>query len=231
MNISRIRCLSFDCYGTLIDWEAGLLGALRPLLEHHGVQASDSRLLEAFAEAESAAEAGPYRSYKENLREVLRTLGVVFQFQPSVAEEVAFAQSVKDWPAFDDSVEALRALQARYRLIVLSNIDDDLFRYSQARLGVEFHRVFTAQQIGSYKPAENNFRFLLEHAGVERDEMLHVAQSLYHDIGPAGRLGISTVWVNRRQGQSGSGATPAATARPDLELPDLTTLVELMNER
>ena len=141
MNISRIRCLSFDCYGTLIDWEAGLLGALRPLLEHHGVQASDSRLLEAFAEAESAAEAGPYRSYKENLREVLRTLGV------------------------------------------------------------------------------------------ERDEMLHVAQSLYHDIGPAGRLGISTVWVNRRQGQSGSGATPVATARPDLELPDLTTLVELMNER
>jgi len=229
VNLSRFNCLSFDCYGTLIDWETGLIDALRPVLKRHGVQATDRQLLEEFAEAESAAERGPYRRYKEILRQVLRSLGEVFGFSPTPEEETSFSLSVRHWPAFDDSAEALKALQARYRLIVLSNIDDDLFRHSEERLGVKFHQVFTAERIGSYKPSERNFRFLLEHAGVRRSEILHVAQSLYHDIGPAGRLGICTVWVNRRHGRIGSGATPIADARPDLEVPDLTSLVESLN--
>ena len=230
MNISRFKCLSFDCYGTLIDWETGLLGALRPILARHAVQVGDARLLESFADAESRAEAGSYRPYKEILCDVLRALGTEFEFQPATTDETAFSLSVRDWPAFGDSTEALRALQKRFRLIILSNIDDDLFRFSQERLGVDFDAIFTAQKIGSYKPSESNFRYLLEHAGVEKDEILHVAQSLYHDIGPAKRLGISTVWVHRRHGQSGAGATPAAEALPDLEVPDLTSLVESMQQ-
>lgn len=229
MNFSRFKCLSFDCYGTLIDWETGLIAALRPVLKRHGIQAAEAQLLEAFAEAESAAENGPYRPYKEILSEVLRSLGHVFGFSPTPGEETAFVLSVRHWPAFRDSARALQALQARYRLIVLSNIDDDLFRHSEKQLGVTFHRVFTAERIGSYKPSEKNFRFLLEHAGVRQSEILHVAQSLYHDIEPAGRMGIATVWVNRRQGRIGSGATPDADARPDLEVPDLTSLVESSN--
>lgn len=227
MDFDRFECLSFDCYGTLIDWETGLLGALRSCLAGHRVEVDDQELLSAYAEAETDIEAGGYRPYRQVLAEVLTVLGHRYGFSPAADELNAFSLSVKDWPTFDDSPRALAALQQKYELIILSNIDDDLFQYSARRLGIEFDHVFTAQQIRSYKPSEKNFRYLIENAGFPRERILHVAQSLFHDIAPAKHIGLATVWVNRRSGQVGTGATPAARAEPDLEVPDLGTLAAL----
>lgn len=227
MDFDRFECLSFDCYGTLIDWETGLLRSLRPYLDRHRIEVGEDDLLSAFAQAETAIEAGAYRTYRQVLAEVLAALGRKYGFSPAPDELDAFSISVKDWPPFDDSPDALAALRRKYELIILSNIDDDLFQHSAKRLGIEFHRVFTAQQIRSYKPSEVNFRYLIENAGFPRDRILHVAQSLFHDIAPARRSGLATVWVNRRSGKAGEGATPAAQAEPDLEIPDLKTLATL----
>jgi 2-haloacid dehalogenase len=135
----------------------------------------------------------------------------------------AFGDAVGDWPPFPDSTDALRLLQTRFRLGVITNCDDDLFARSNARLGVEFDWVVTAQGVGSYKPNPRNFEVALEHIGVRRERILHVAQSLFHDHVPAKRLGLSTAWINRRHGRSGSGATPPAEATPDVELPDMAS--------
>ena len=227
MNFDHFECLSFDCYGTLIDWETGIAAAFRPILDTHKIKTSHGDLLELFGRVETEIEAGPYRTYREVLRTVLSRIGDVLKFEPSSEESERFATSVMDWPAFPDSPQALRALATRYRLIILSNIDDDLFQFSQKRLGVDFDHVFTAQQIGSYKPSRRNFEYLLQHAGVPQDKMLHVAQSFFHDITPASEIGLSTVWVNRRQHLSGPGATPPAEAEPDLMVPDLRSLAVL----
>lgn len=227
MDFNRYECLSFDCYGTLIDWESGLLQALRPVFRHYGIEAEDRQLLENYGQAEAAIQSQEYRAYREVLREVLVRLGGQFGFTPTVSEQHEFSDSVKDWPPFPDSTEALRRLQAKYRLIVLSNIDDDLFQASADRLQVRFDHVFTAQQIGAYKPSRKSFEYLLDHAGVARDKLLHVAQSLFHDIAPAKALGLATVWVNRRAGKEGFGATVPAEAEPDLEVPDLEMLAKM----
>lgn len=227
MSFGHFECLSFDCYGTLIDWETGISSALRPILEAHEVSADHDALLELFGKAETGIEAGSYRPYREVLRAVLSKIGDVLGFEPSRNELESFSASVRNWPAFTDSSEALRALAKRYRLIILSNIDDDLFRSSQELLGVEFDHVFTAQQIGSYKPSRRNFEYLIQHAGAPRHRILHVAQSLFHDIAPAMRSGLSTVWVNRRQGLAGFGATPPAEAAPDATVSDLRSLAVL----
>ncbi len=227
MDFGRFQALSFDCYGTLIDWESGITAALRPILHSHGVAVEPTCLLEAYGKVETEIEAGPYRPYRQVLREVLHRLGDAFGFTASAAELESFAASVKDWPAFHDSAAALHGLAKRYRLIVLSNIDEDLFGFSQRALSVEFDRVFTAQRIGSYKPSRRNFEYLIEHSGVPRERMLHVAQSLYHDIGPAKELSLATVWVDRRKGLPGPGATPPAPAVPDLTVSSLRSLAVL----
>jgi 2-haloacid dehalogenase len=227
LDFSRKAVLTFDCYGTLIDWEAGILAAVRPILRAHGVEAGDDQVLELFARLESAAEAGPYRPYAQILASVMRGLGQRLGFAPGPAEVGALAASVGDWPPFSDSVAALAALKRRFRLAIISNIDDDLFAASQRRLGVDFDWIITAQQARSYKPSLNNFRLALERIGVPQEQVLHVAQSLFHDHVPAKQLGLETVWVNRRGGQPGPGATPPAEAQPDLEVPDLRTLAEL----
>lgn len=227
LDFARYTHLTFDCYGTLIDWERGILAALRPVLDRHGIALSDDELLERYGELEAAAEAGAYRPYREILATVLDGFGARLGFAPSAAERAAFADSVGDWPTFPDTVEALRALASRYKLVILSNIDDDLFARSAQRLQTDFADVITAQQIGSYKPNPRNFRFALNRLGVPTDRVLHVAQSLFHDIVPAKAFGLTTVWVNRRHDHPGSGATPVATATPDLEVPDLRTLAQL----
>ena len=227
MNFDQFECLSFDCYGTLIDWETGIVSALSPILEAHDVRISREDLLELYGRAESEIESGPYAPYREVLKGVLSRIGEVFDFKPDLDETERFSISVADWPAFPDSHDALKALAKKYRLIILSNIDDDLFKYSQKLLGVEFDHVFTAQQIGSYKPSHRNFEYLIQHAGAPKRNILHVAQSLFHDIKPAGSMGISTVWVNRRQGFKGSGATPQAEAKPDVTVADLRSLAVL----
>ncbi len=227
MNFDHFECFSFDCYGTLIDWETGISSALRPILETHEVKASHDALLELYGKVETEIEAGSYRPYREVLKTALSKIGDVLGFEPSRDELESFSTSVMNWPAFTDSSQALRALSTQYQLIILSNIDDDLFWFSQKLLGVEFDHVFTAQQIGSYKPSRRNFEYLIQHTEIPQHKILHVAQSLFHDIAPAKGMGLSTVWVNRRQGLSGSGATPPAEAAPDLTVPDLRSLAVL----
>jgi len=218
--------LTFDCYGTLIDWETGILDALRTVFAAHRVDLVPERVLELYGDLESEAERGPYRDYKAILRTVLEGLGTRLGFTPTEKELATFSTSVQDWPAFPDSPAALQALHKKYRLAILSNIDDDLFAHSAQRLQVRFDWIITAQQVKSYKPFLNNFRMAFDRIGVPQNRILHVAQSLFHDIAPANTLGLSSVWVNRRHKQEGSGATPAAQARPDLEVPDLRTLAE-----
>jgi 2-haloacid dehalogenase len=134
---------------------------------------------------------------------------------------------VPEWPAFADSAEALRRLQTRFRLGVLTNCDDDLFAGSNRRLGVTFDWIVTAQQARGYKPRTANFDLLFQRVDVPRERILHVAQSLFHDHVPAKALGMTTVWINRREGKPGSGATPDATAQPDLIVPDMRRFADL----
>jgi 2-haloacid dehalogenase len=216
--------LTFDCYGTLIDWETGILGALRPIFAAHRTELIPEKTLELYGELESAAERGAYREYKAVLRSVLEGLGQRLGFAPTAEELQQFSTSVKDWPAFPDSPAALQALHRKFRLAIISNIDDDLFAFSAQRLQVRFDWIITAEQAKSYKPSLNNFRLAFERIGVPQTRILHVAQSLFHDIAPANALGLSSVWVNRRHDKAGSGATPVAQARPDVEVPDLRAL-------
>ncbi len=224
LDYGRFEALTFDCYGTLIDWEAGLAAAFRPILAAHGIAKDDDDVLTRFASYEAAAEAGPYQTYRQVLAAALRGVAGELGFEASDEEAVAFSGSVVDWPAFPDSSAALARLQSRYRLGVITNCDDDLFAASNDRLGVEFDWIVTAQQVRSYKPAERNFTAAFGRIGLPRDRILHVAQSLFHDHAPAQRLGLTSVWIDRRHGRPGSGATPRAVATPDATFPDMASL-------
>jgi 2-haloacid dehalogenase len=219
--------LTFDTYGTLIDWESGLLAALRAPLAAHGVDASDDSVLEAFGRHEAELEAGPYRRYREVLGGVLTAMLQHFGEVPTAAEVEAFGGSVADWPAFPDSAAALARLHTRFKLGVITNCDDDLFAASERRLGLSFDWVITAQQAKRYKPNPRGFELAFERIGLPPQRILHVAQSLFHDHVTAKRLGLSTVWVDRRGDRPGGGATPPAEAKPDLTVPDMATLAAL----
>lgn len=217
--------LTFDCYGTLIDWERGILGALRVLLgQGRPRDVSDEELLQTFGRFEPEEEAGAFRSYRAVLEGVAKRFGDHFDVPVPATAARTFAASVAEWPAFSDSGEALSRLATRYRLAIVSNVDDDLFAGSARRLGVAFDEVVTAQQVGSYKPARAHFDEALRRLDLTADRVLHVAQSLYHDIAPATALGFTCVWVNRRGGEGGGGATPPAEARPHATVPDLASL-------
>ena len=219
--------LTFDCYGTLIDWETGLLAAMRPVVEAHGVSAGDDQLLETYARHEAELEAGEYLRYRELLGRALQGVGRDLGFEPTAAEVEAIGASVGDWPAFGDSAEALARLHERFKLAPITNCDDDLFALSAERLGVDFDWVITAQQARSYKPSTRNFELAFETIDAPRERILHVAQSLFHDHVTAKQLGMTTVWIDRRQGREGSGATPPVEAEPDLTLPDMRSLADL----
>jgi 2-haloacid dehalogenase len=223
LDVDRVDALTFDCYGTLIDWEAGLVGAFAPILSAHGVEADADDVLERFARHEAAAEAAPYRRYRDVLAEALDGIARELAFEPTAAEVTTFSGSVVDWPAFPDSPAALAQLQRRFRLGVITNCDDDLFAASARRLQTAFDWVVTAEQAGSYKPDEANFRLAFDRIGLPRERIIHVAQSLFHDHVPAKRLGLTTVWINRRHDRQGGGATPPATATPDATFPDMAS--------
>ncbi len=227
LDLARFDALTFDCYGTLIDWESGLLSALRAALDPLDVQSTDEALLESFAKVEAQLEAGPYLPYREILRRCLRAICEAHGVSATDEHLAAFGGSVVDWPAFPDSPDALSRLATRYRLGVITNCDDDLFAASEARLGIAFDWVVTAQQLGSYKPNPRNIELALERIDVPRERVLHVAQSLFHDHVPAKALGLSTVWVDRRHDRPGFGATPPAEARPDLVVPDMMSFAAL----
>ena len=226
------RALTFDCYGTLIDWEAGLLAALRPWAARHRIALGDEALLAAFGEAESRIQKeAPRTPYPEVLRASQRALaerlGVVQE--PDAADRIAL--SVRDWPAFGDSPAALAYLKRHYKLVIVSNVDRASFVHSNKKLGVEFDAIVTAQDVGSYKPAPAHFHEAfrrLAALGVPRAEILHVAQSLFHDHVPAKALAMTTVWINRRAGREGWGATlpPEKAVAPDAEFPTLGAMAD-----
>jgi 2-haloacid dehalogenase len=184
-------------------------------------------VLEAFGRHEAELEAGPYRRYRDVLGGVLAAMLAHFGQVPSADEVATFGGSVADWPAFADSAAALARLQERFKLGVITNCDDDLFAASERRLGIAFDWVVTAQQAKRYKPNPRGFELMFERVGLPPSRILHVAQSLFHDHVTAKRLGMTTVWVDRRAGRPGGGATPAAAAKPDLTVPDMATLATL----
>lgn len=224
LDPGSFEVLTFDCYGTLIDWESGILSALRPLLGAHGYTPTDPEILELYGRFEPQEESGAYRSYREVLRGVVERFGNHFRFAPTATEGLALEKSVALWEPFPDTVAALASMARRFRLAVVSNVDDDLFAGSAAKLGVTLDRVITAQQVRAYKPDLAVFRHAIETLAVPQEKILHIAQSLHHDVAPARQIGLATVWVNRRRDRPGFGATPPSSAQPDHVVPDLATL-------
>jgi 2-haloacid dehalogenase len=223
LELSNFDCISFDCYGTLIDWETGILGYLQPLLFRKGRTLTDEQVLAHYSEFEPREQSGEYRSYREVLASVVLDFARELNFAATEAEVIGLADTIQTWQPFGETVPTLRRLQERLPLAILSNIDDDLFAHSAQNLQVKFECVVTAQQARGYKPSLKNFALLLEKLAIPPSRLLHVAESLYHDVRPATSLGIATVWVNRRQGKA-AAASKFVEVRADLEVPNLTTL-------
>jgi 2-haloacid dehalogenase len=223
IDSDRYHALTFDCYGTMIDWEAGLMGYIQPLLEAHDAHAVPSFVLDFFGKTEAKLQAGPYQPYRKILEGILTALGERLGLRPSADAVANFPNSVGDWLPFPDTVPALKSLGPHFQLVVVSNIDDDLFDLTQARLGINFDHVVTAGQVKAYKPDHRMFETAIQRIGVDKKRILHVAQSRYHDIVPATALGMDTVWIDRHQGH-GSGATVAADATPTWTFPNLAEL-------
>lgn len=220
----RFDLLTFDCYGTLVDWEAGIIAAVREVCAAPG----DAAILAAFGDSEHVVQAERYRTYREVLALTLERMGHTLGFRPTQAECTAFAASVGRWPPFPDTIDALARLATRYRLGIVSNVDDDLFAETAAHLKTGFDWIVTAQQTGSYKPAPAHFKEMAMRSGIPADRTLHVAQSLFHDIAPASALGYATVHVNRPSRAGGTGATPPSDASPDATVTDMAGVARLL---
>ena len=230
MDFSAIRLITFDCYGTLIDWETGILSSLRTLLRNPP-DLDDDKLLNLYAEIEAQIESGPYMNYRAVLGRTAEEIGRRLKIRILPGDAQRFAETLRIWKPFPDTVKALQALARRYKLAIISNVDDDLFADTQRLLRTSFEFVVTAQQVRSYKPSQNNFQEALkraEKAGIKKEEILHAAESLYHDIGPANALGLQTVWVHRRYDKQGFGATKPGTAMPTLRVRSVAELAEQM---
>ena len=226
LDFDRYEWLSFDCYGTLVDWETGISTAVAAALEPHGVFRTPAEILALFADAEPKAQTGQgYLEYRRALRDVMALMGAELGIGFSESELGCLADSLPNWPVFPDASDALRALQSRYKLAIISNVDDDLFAGSAEALGVEFDAVITSQQVRAYKPDLSGFDAALERMGCDKANWLHIGESLYHDIGPANRMGIASVWVNR---PDRGGGTRHTDATPDLVVSDLAELAAIM---
>lgn len=223
LDFDHFDFFTFDCYGTLINWEQGILGALRPILQAHGVKMSDDEILALYGAIEPPLQE-PYQRYREVLRQVVREFGKWNGFMVSEEEMESLPNSLKDWQPYSDSVEALKRLKTKYKLVILSNIDDHLFVDSARLLEVRFDAVITAEQVKSYKPDRAHFLEMLHRCKTTPDRVLHVGQSIYHDVVPAKSLDMKTVWVHRAPGY---GATRPANEQPDLEVPNLKMLADL----
>jgi 2-haloacid dehalogenase len=221
MRLSDFSVLSFDCYGTLIDWESGMVEALRPLVSKAKRSLTRDDILMAHARHESAQQrATPAMAYARLLAVVYKRLGEEWGAPASWDECLAYGRSLRDWPAFADSVAALQYLKQHYRLVVLSNVDNESFAFSNARLAVAFDAVYTAEDIGSYKPDSRNFTYMLDKLatlGVEAGHVLHTAESLFHDHQPANAFGLASCWIHRRYDQEGFGATMDPGAMPKVD--------------
>lgn len=221
MKLTDFKALTFDVYGTLIDWESGMVAGLKPLTNRVKQTLSHNEILEAHARHESAQQLQtPSARYQDLLPVVYRRLAEEWGMTVSWQECVAYGQTVKNWPAFSDSAETLRYLKQHFKLVVLSNVDNESFSYSNEKLGVEFDAIYTAQDVGSYKPAAQNFDYMLDNItaiGVSRAEILHTAESLFHDHVPANRSGLSSCHIYRRHAQKGFGATMTPETMPTVQ--------------
>lgn len=225
LDFGRFEWLSFDCYGTLVDWEAGISTAVGEVLESHGIRRSRADILALYAKMEPRVQTSQtYLEYRHVLNRVMAMVGIELGFECTESDLDCLVDSLPDWPIFPDVKGALDTLKRRYKLAVISNVDDDLFARTAQALDVEFDAVITAEQARSYKPNLHNFNVAAARMAVEKEAWLHVAESLYHDIGPANQLGITCVWVNRA---SRGGATRRTDAVPDLVVPDLATLARM----
>ena len=226
LDLAQFEWLSFDCYGTLINWEAGILGYVQPVLQRKGCEVPGDEILNLYSEFEPRRQQPPYQTYREVLAGVARDLAGEFRVQLSDEEARGLADSIRNWEPFPDTIHALRRLKSRYKLAVLSNIDDDLFVLTAPKFGVAFDGLVTAQQVQSYKPSLRNFETLLERLQIDKRKLLHLAESLYHDVAPARSMGIATVWVNRRQGRP-AAATRLIAEQPDIEVATVGELADL----
>ena len=231
--LTDYKALTFDCYGTLIDWESGIWDALQPLWLANGCEIERETGLRAFAEAESAQQAAtPGMLYPELLTHVHHAIARRFDLKSSVEMDRTFGQSVPHWPAFPDSADALRKLKKRYKLVILSNVNREGFAASNRKLGVTFDAIYTAQDVGSYKPNPANFTYMLEHLnadlGLAADDILHTAQSLFHDHVQAARAGLARAWIDRQGLAEGDhwGATAVVPERPTVDF-RFTTMMEM----
>lgn len=220
LRISDFKALTFDVYGTLIDWESGMVEGLRPLTSRLDREPGRDEILEAHARHESFQQRQtPARRYPDLLATVYRRLAEEWGAQASWSECRAYGQSVGQWPAFEDSAGALRYLNRHFKLVVLSNVDNESFSYSNEKLGVEFDAIYTAEDIGSYKPSDRNFDYLLERIvdiGIAREEVLHTAESMFHDHAPANKFGLTSCHIYRRHARKGFGATMRPEQMPEV---------------
>lgn len=224
LDFSRYEILTFDCYGTLIDWESGILTVLRRILSAHAKCIDDATLLQFYGDFEQRAEHGTFQPHREVLRSVVRQFGDELNFTPTRDEEDSLPESLSRWQPWPDTVAALQKLKTRFRLAILSNIDDDLFAATRPQLAVEFDEVITAQQAQAYKPSLKIFELALSRIHAPAHRVLHVGQSIYHDVIPAQSLGLATVWVNRPSARPGVGAVKSPEATPDLTVTSLADL-------
>jgi 2-haloacid dehalogenase len=224
LEFSRYEVLTFDCYGTLIDWESGILSALHRILSAHGKVIEDATILKLYGDFEQRSEEGEFHPYRSVLESVVRRFGAQLGFNPTDAEARSLPDSLPTWKPWPDTVAALRQLKSRFRLAILSNVDDDLFALTRPQLGVNFDEVITAQQAQTYKPSLKIFELALSRINSPAHRVLHVGQSVYHDVIPAQALGLATVWVNRPSARPGVGAVKSAEAKPDLIVSSLAEL-------
>ncbi len=222
-----VEWVSFDCYGTLVDWETGISEAIGAIAADRGIAKSRAEILALYAQIEPRVQySEAFLKYRGVLRRAMALVGNELGFRCTESELDCLATTLPNWPVFPEVVDALRTLKERYKLAVISNVDDDLFAGTAKALGVDFDVVVTAEQVGSYKPNLSNFHTAAARMGVERQRWLHVAESLYHDIAPANRLGIKSVWVDRADR---GGGTRVVDAEPDLVVPDLAVLARMLS--
>lgn len=232
MRLSDFKALTFDCYGTLIDWESGMVNALVPLTSKVKRPLQRNDILEAHARHEAMQQRyTPAKRYSELLAVVYKRLADEWGVSVTWDECAAYGRSIPDWPAFPDSAAALQYLKQHYKLVILSNVDNASFAASNKRLQVSFDAIYTAEDIGSYKPSSRNFEYMLENItglGIKKGEILHTAESLFHDHAPANALGLHSAWIYRRHADQGFGATmnPGTMPRYDFRFNSMADMVK-----
>jgi 2-haloacid dehalogenase len=229
IEFGRFKALTFDCYGTLIDWDSGISDLVRPWLQDMQSAVPPDLVVSTFALMQARhQQVRPTLLYPEVLRRSWRDIEEQFGWDESPERAEAFAHSVHIWKPFPDTIESLGYLSHSYKLGILSNVDNASIASTLKLLDVPFSAVVTAEDVKSYKPGLAHFEEAVRRfaaSGIQKSEILHVAQSKHHDMIPGRQFGLTTVWVNRRYGKKGTGATLAASAEPDLTVNSLAELV------